>query len=74
MHLLLDRGRRRVILKVHTLHKWRERGGVQLFDRDSKVTTVKVKYVYWNPITRKFEMEGREELKLLPVSKKLQYT
>jgi CHAT domain-containing protein len=75
LHRLLGTERRRVIIKVHTLRKWRERGD-QLYQRASKVTAVKVKYAYWNPSTRRFEMEGRdrEELKLLPVSKQLQHT
>jgi tetratricopeptide (TPR) repeat protein/CHAT domain-containing protein len=75
LHRLLGTERRRVIIKVHTLRKWRERGD-QLYQRASKVTAVKVKYAYWNPSTRRFEMEcrDREELKLLPVSKQLQHT
>ena len=40
---------RRVILKVHTLLKWRDRYQVKLSNRASKVTAVKVMYAYWNP-------------------------
>jgi hypothetical protein len=39
---------RRVILKVHTLHKWGERVD-QLHKRTSKVTAVKFLYADWNP-------------------------
>jgi hypothetical protein len=72
-HLLLVRNRRRVILKVHTLRKWKERE-IKLYERVSKVTAVKVMYAYWNPSTRMFEMDRQSELKLLPVSKQQQHT
>ncbi len=69
MHLLLGGRRRRVILKVHTLRKWRERGD-KLIERASKVTAVKVMYAYWNGTM--FEMDRQSELKILPVSEQLQ--
>jgi hypothetical protein len=72
-NLLLGRNRRRVILKVHTLRKWKERE-IKLYERVCKVTSVKVMYAYWNPSTRMFEMERQSELKLLPVSKQQQHT
>jgi len=61
--------RRRVILKVHTLRKWGERGN-ELFLRADKVTSSKVIYAYFDPQHNKFFMEtGRHDsLKLLPVS------
>jgi CHAT domain-containing protein/tetratricopeptide (TPR) repeat protein len=40
---------RRVILKVHTLRKWKDRNRVKLSKRASKVTAVKFTYAYWNP-------------------------
>ena len=69
MHLLLGGRRRRVILKVHTLRKWRERGD-KLYERDSKVTQAAVKfmYAYWNADTKMFDMDRQSGLKLLPVS------
>ena len=43
MHLHVGGGkRRRVILKVHTLLKWRDRRKARLWERASKVTAVKV--------------------------------
>jgi len=72
-HLHLGRHRRRVILKVHTLRKWKERE-IKLYERVCKVTAVKVMYAYWNPSTRMFEMERQSELTLLPVSKQQQHT
>jgi hypothetical protein len=70
MHLLLGGKRRRVILKVHTLGLWRERGD-KLYERASKVTAVKFMYAYWNAHKRMFEMDPQSELKILPVSKTL---
>jgi CHAT domain-containing protein/tetratricopeptide (TPR) repeat protein len=70
MHLLLGGERRRVILKVHTLRKWRQRED-KLYERASKVTAVKVMYAYWNANTKMFEMDRQSELKILPVSKTL---
>ena len=73
MHLVVGGKRRRVILKVHTLCKWRERG-TQLFKRALRVTSAKVIYAYWNERTHAFEQErGVESLKLLPVAKRLQH-
>ncbi len=72
-HQLPGGRRRRVILKVHTLRKWRERGD-KLYERVSKVTAVKFMYAYWNTHSQMFEMEGQSELKLLPVSEQLQDT
>jgi hypothetical protein len=76
-----DKHLRRVILKVHTLRKWGERGD-KLYERASKVTAVKFLYADWNPspfvgqdgilFKTKFVMNQRSELKLLPVSEKLQ--
>ena len=45
-HHLLGGRRRRVILKVHTLRKWRDRGD-KLFLRANKVTAVKVMFFVW---------------------------
>jgi CHAT domain-containing protein/tetratricopeptide (TPR) repeat protein len=73
MHLLLGGRRRRVILKVHTLRKWRERGN-KLYERASKVTAVKFMYAYWYAHNKMFEMDQQSELKLLPVSEQLQDT
>jgi len=67
MHLLLGGERRRMILKVHTLHKWRE-GGKQLNERVSKVTAVKFVYAYWNAHTQMFDIDRQSEMKLLPVT------
>ena len=63
--------RRRVILKVHTLRKWGERGN-ELFLRADKVTSVKVTYAYFDPQQNQFFMEtGRHNsLQLLPVSRR----
>ena len=47
MHLAVGGRRRRVLLKAHTLLKWRDRGD-KLFLRAAKVTAVKVMYAYWN--------------------------
>ena len=60
-----------MLLKVHTLLKWRDRGD-KLFLRAAKVTSAKVMYAYWNPDTHMFEQEKGAWLKLLPVSKSLQ--
>ena len=74
MHLEVGGRRRRVILKVHTLLKWRERGE-KLFLRASKVTSAKVIYAFWNAATKCYEQEcGWNHLKLVPVSKDLQRT
>ena len=64
-----------MLVKAHTLLKWRDRGG-KLFLRAAKVTAVKVMYAYWNPKKQVFEQEmGKGAwLKLLPVSKSLQST
>jgi hypothetical protein len=70
-HQLLGGRRRRVILKVHTLRRWRERGD-KLYERASKATAVKFMYAYWNTYTKTFEMDRKSELKLLPVSEQLQ--
>jgi hypothetical protein len=43
MHLIVGGGeRRRVILKVHTLLKWRDRRTKRMWERASKVIAVKV--------------------------------
>lgn len=70
-HLVVGGRRRRVLVKAHTLRKWRDRGD-KLFLRAAKVTAVKVMYAHWNPDTRMFEQEKGAWLKLLPVSKSLQ--
>jgi len=74
-HVVLGGRRRRVLLKVHTLLKWRERGD-KLFERAAKVTAAKVMYAYWNPERKMFEQEQGKGawLKLLPVSESLQDT
>ena len=69
-HLAVGGRRRRVILKVHTLLKWRDRGD-KLFLRANKVTGVKVLYAHWNPQLKRYEHENLF-LKLLPVSTHLQ--
>ena len=79
-HLAVGGRRRRVILKVHTLLKWRERGD-KLFLRASKITSAKVVYAHWNAAKwneaqRKhgcYEMESGH-LKLVPVDAVLQRT
>ena len=70
-HLAVGGRRRRVLVKAHTLLKWRDRGN-KLFLRAAKVTAVKVMYAHWNPDMRMFEQEKGSWLKLLPVSKSLQ--
>ena len=74
-HVVLGGRRRRVLLKVHTLLKWRERGD-KLFERAAKVTAAKVMYAYWNPERKMFEQEQGKGawLKLLPVSESLHDT
>eukprot|EP00802_Teleaulax_amphioxeia_P007401 Tamp_07407.p1 GENE.Tamp_07407~~Tamp_07407.p1 ORF type:complete len:797 (+),score=226.18 Tamp_07407:307-2391(+) len=72
-HQLLGGERRRVILKVHTLLKWGDRGD-KLYLRAVKVTAVKMMYAQWNGHTGAYEQEPDTELQLLPVSKRLQQT
>lgn len=74
MHLAVGGRRRRVILKVHALLKWRERGE-KLFLRASKVTAAKLIYANWNAQTNRYEQEmGSDGLKLVPVSERLQFS
>ena len=64
-----ERKLRRVILKVHTLRLWRDRGN-RLSERASKITSIKVMYAHWNDHEGLFEQEtGRDFLQLLPVSR-----
>ena len=69
---LKDEGRR-VILKVHTLLKWGERGK-ELYQRASKVTAAKFLYADWNADEKMFKMNQESVLKLMPVSGHLQRT
>jgi len=67
MHVAVGAKRRRVILKVHTLLKWRDRGD-KLFLRASKVTAAKFIHANWNAQTASYEQEtGRDGLRLVPV-------
>jgi len=60
---------RRVILKVHTLHLWRDWGN-KPSERTSKITSIKVMYVNYSNQKGCFEQEtGRHFLQLLPVSR-----
>ena len=70
---------RRVVVKAHTLVRWRDRREKRLWERAAKVTAVKVTYAYWNPETDTFELErgsklqpkGSVDLKLVPVDDRL---
>ena len=54
--ILSAAGRRRVLLKVHTLLKWRNMAD-KLLLRAATDTAVMVMYAYWNPETRVLEQE-----------------